>query len=172
MENAEPHDPPGEPSGEGDATTETRLAAIESRLQLIEALLVGFIQFNTHLDRIHATLELAIGVLAPGQHTGSADRTPSIGEHTGSSFRIITHFARKDHGARLTSDVYWSDMWSIRLYITALLRNALRSGLASAECSCWCEVRTPDERGELIDSAHVDPETGVIEWKSDMDTRK
>jgi hypothetical protein len=171
MENAESRNP-GEPGGEGDATTETRLAAIESHLQLIEALLVGFGQFNTRLDRIHATLELAIGVLAPGQHTGSSDRAPSTGEHTGSSFRIITHFAREDHGARLVSDVYWSDMWSIRLYITALLRNALRSGLASAESSCWCEVWTPDESGELIDSAHVDPETGVIEWESDMDTRK
>lgn len=128
MGNAEPHDP-REPGGEGAATTETRLTAIESYLQLIEALLVGFSQFNTHLDRIHATLELAIGVLTPGQHTGSADRAPSTGAHTCGSYRIITHFAREDHGARLASDVYWSDMWSIRLYITALLRNALRSGL-------------------------------------------
>jgi hypothetical protein len=61
-------------------------------------------------------------------------------------------------------------MWSIRLYVTALLRNALRSGLASGECSCWCEVWAPDGAGQLIDSAHLDPETGVIEWESDMNT--
>src|SRR5688500_8048903 len=109
MEDAEP-DNPGEPGGEGDAATETRLAAIESHLQLIEALLVGFGQFNTRLDRIHATLELAIGVLAPGQHTRSTDRARSTGEQTGSSFRIITHIVREDHGARLVSDVSWSDM--------------------------------------------------------------
>jgi hypothetical protein len=63
-------------------------------------------------------------------------------------------------------------MWSIRLYVTALLRNAMRSGLASAECRCWCEVWTPDDGGELVDSAHMDPETGVIEWESDMETGK
>lgn len=172
MESAEPQSL-REPRGEGDATTETRLAAIKSHLELIEALLVGFGQFNTRLDQIHATLELAIGVLAPGQHTGSTDR-PRTGRQTGerSGFRVIAHFARENHGARLVSDVSWSDMWSIRLYITALLRNALRSGLASADCSCWCEVWAPDETGELIDSAHVDPDTGVIEWESDMDTGK
>jgi hypothetical protein len=173
MESAEPHSL-DKPRGDGDDTTETRLASIESHLQSIEALLIGFSQFNTRLDQIHATLELAIGVLAPGQHTGSTERAPSTGEQTGgrSSFRIIAHFTRENHGARLVSDVSWSDMWSIRLYITALLRNALRSGLASAECSCWCEIWAPDETGELIDSAHVDQETGVIEWHSDMDTGK
>lgn len=171
MESAEPPSP-AEPETEGCSTTEVRLAAIESHLKLIEALLIGFGQFNTRLDQIHATLDLAIGVLAPGQHTGSTDKAPSARQQTGgrSGFRIIAHFARENHGARLVSDVSWSDMWSIRLYITALLRNALRSGLASAECSCWCEVWTPDETGELIDSAHVDPETGVIEWESDMGT--
>jgi hypothetical protein len=175
MESAEPHHP-GERGGESDTAPEARLnlAAIESHLQLIEALLIGFGQFNTRLDQIHATLELAIGVLNPGQHTGSSDEPLSTGgQHGGRrSFRIIAHFAREDRGARLVSDVSWSDMWSIRLYITALLRNALRSGLASAECSCWCEVWSPDETGELIDSAHVAPETGVIEWESDMDAGK
>lgn len=62
-------------------------------------------------------------------------------------------------------------MWSIRRYVTALLRNALRNGLDSAECCCWCEVWAPGEAGELVDSAHLDPETGVIEWESDMSTR-
>jgi hypothetical protein len=60
-------------------------------------------------------------------------------------------------------------MWSVRLYVTALLRNAARSGLASVESRCWCEIWAPDETGELIDSAYLDPETGVIEWQADMD---
>jgi hypothetical protein len=168
MEDAKPHRH-GDPGGGGASSTRARLAAIEGHLQLIEALLVGFGRFNTRLDQIHATLELAIGVLAPGRHTGSTEKAPSTGQQVdGSGFRVIAHFARESYGARLVSDVSWSDMWSIRLYITALLRNALRSGLASAECRCWCEVWAPDETGELIDSARVDPETGVIEWESDM----
>jgi hypothetical protein len=172
MESTEPHHR-GEPGGEADSTTEARLAAIESHLQLVEALLADFNRFNTRLDQIHATLELAIGVLAPGRHTESTEKAPSTGQQiSGSGFRVVAHFARENHGARLISDVSWSDMWSIRLYITALLRNALRSGLASAECRCWCEVWTPDETGEPIDTAHVDPETGVIEWESDMETGK
>jgi hypothetical protein len=142
-------------------------------LQLIENLLIGFTQFNTRLDQIHATLELAIGVLTPGQHTGPT-APPNAAEPTAANdgFRIISHLNRENHGARLISDVSWADMWSIRLYVTALLRNALRSGLASGECRCWCEVWTPDETGELVDSAHVDPDTGVIEWESDMDAGK
>jgi hypothetical protein len=170
MENSDPRDPGPPDRGSDGATTSARLAAIESHLQLIETLLIGFTQFNTRLDQIHATLDLAIGVLTPGQHTGStaplnaAEPTAII-----HGFRIIAHLNRESHGARLISDVSWADMWSIRLYVTALLRNALRSGLASAECRCWCEVWTPDETGELVDSAHVDPDTGVIEWKSDMD---
>jgi hypothetical protein len=175
MERSEPHNL-GQPDGSGDTTTQARLAAIESHLRLIEALLVGVSQFNTRLDQIHATLELAVGVLAPGQHTGSPEPqpAPNDGAQAGSNsgFRIIAHVSRESHGARLVSDVSWSDMWSIRLYVTALLRNAMRSGLTSAECRCWCEIWTPNEGGELVDSAHVDPETGVIEWESDMATGK
>jgi hypothetical protein len=171
MENSEPRK-----LVDDDATTQARLAAIESHLQLIETLVVGVSQFNTRLDQIHATLELALGVLAPGQHTGAPD--PPSGQdgsgHTGErpGFRIIARINRQSHGARLVSDVSWTDMWSIRLYVTALLRYAMRGGLASAGCRCWCEVWTPDESGELVDSAHVDPETGVIEWESDMDTKE
>jgi hypothetical protein len=173
MENSDPRDL-GSPDGNGDdITTPARLATIESHLQLIETLLIGFTQFNTRLDQIHATLELAIGVLRPGQHTGppaplNAAEPPAVNH----GFRIIAHLNRENHGARLVSDVSWADMWSIRLYVTALLRNALRTGLASAGCRCWCEVWTPNETGELVDSAHVDPDTGVIEWASDMDTGK
>src|SRR5687767_4194861 len=109
MESAEPHSL-GEPRREGDVTTETRLASIESHLQLIEALLIGLGQFNARLDQIHATLELAIGVLAPGRHTGSTERARPTAENTDgrSSFRVIAHFTREDHGARLVSDVSWS----------------------------------------------------------------
>jgi hypothetical protein len=173
MESSEPRNL-GSPGENGDdATTAARLAAIESHLQMIETLLIGFTQFNSRLDQIHATLELAIGVLTPGQHTGPTAPLnagePTVAIH---GFRIIAHLSREDHGARLVSDVPCADMWSIRLYVTALLRNALRSGLASAECRCWCEIWTPDEGGKLVDSAHVDPETGVIEWASDMDSGK
>jgi hypothetical protein len=176
MDNSEPYgpDPLG---GDEDSATQARLAAIESHMQQIETLLIGISQFSSRLDEIHATLELAIGVIGPRQYaispdveqpqtSGSAENLAKIG------YRIIAHLRRENHGARLVSDVSWSDMWSVRLYVTALLRNAVRSGLAPAECRCWCEVWTPDETGELIDSAHVDPETGVIEWQSDMDCGK
>jgi hypothetical protein len=170
MESSEPCDLGSGGNGD-DATTPASLAAIESHLLLIETLLIEFTQFNTRLDQIHATLELAVGVLTPGRHTGpTAQVNPAEPAAGSSGFRIIAHLDRDNHGARLISDVSWADMWSIRLYVTALLRNALRSGLASAECRCWCEVWAPDEAGELVGSAHVDPETGVIEWASDMDT--
>jgi hypothetical protein len=137
MESSEPHNL-GPPDGNGEATSQARLAAIESHLLLIETLLIGVSQFNTRLDQIHATLELAIGVLAPGRHTGSPETPLSNDGQTSENhgFRIIAHLSRENHGARLVSDLSWSDMWSIRLYVTALLRNALRSGLASAECRC------------------------------------
>jgi hypothetical protein len=171
MESSEPRDV-GPPGGNGDnATTPARLAAIEGHLLLIETLLIEFAQFNSRLDQIHATLELAVGVVTPGQRTGpTAPVYPAEPAAARPAFRVIAHLGRDNHGARLISDVSWADMWSIRLYVTALLRNALRSGLASAECRCWCEVWAPDEAGELVDSAHVDPETGVVEWASDMDT--
>ncbi|MGH8965918.1 MAG: hypothetical protein ACRDXB_11400, partial [Actinomycetes bacterium] len=138
MESSESRD--RGPLGEADDDAPVSLAAIESRLKLIENLLIGFAQFNTRLDQIHATLELAIDVLAPGEHT---EPTAPPVDTEDQSFRIIAHLKRDGHGARLVSDVSWADMWSIRLYVTALLRNALRSGLASAECLCWCEVWTP-----------------------------
>jgi hypothetical protein len=174
MESAEPPHDLGPDDADNDDTTQARLAAIENHLQLIETLLAGISQFNTRLDQIHATLELAVGVLAPGQHSGSHGPATESREPTAATarFRIIAHLSRDNHGTRLVSDVSWSDMWSIRLYVTALLRNALRSGLATSECRWWCEIWTPDETGEPIDYARVDPETGVIEWESDMDTRK
>jgi hypothetical protein len=174
MDNSEPNSL-GPRGASDDLTTEARLAAIESHLQQIEALLIGVAQFDSRLDQIHATLELAIGVITPGQHTmppGSEQPPPTGGVQSRSDlgFRIVAHLRRDNHGARLVSDVSWSDMWSVRLYVTALLRNAARSGLASAESRCWCEVWAPDETGELVDAAYLDPESGVIEWQSDMDS--
>jgi hypothetical protein len=140
MESSDPRDLGSPDRISDEATTPARLAAIESHLHLIETLLIGFTQFSTRLDQIHATLELAIGVLTPGQHTGPTAplnaAEPTAANH---GFRIIAHLSRENNGARLVSDASWADMWSIRLYVTALLRNALRSGLASAECRCWCE---------------------------------
>jgi hypothetical protein len=176
MDNSEPHGP-GPLGGDEDSATQARLAAIESHMQQIETLLIGISQFNNRLDQIHGTLELAVGVLTPDHHTlsPSQDQMPPSGgaqSRPPSGFRIIAHISRENHGARLISDVSWSDMWSVRLYVTALLRNAARSGLAFAKCRCWCEIWAPDETGELVDSANLDPETGVIEWESDMGSGK
>src|SRR5438874_7214537 len=89
------------PPAVDDATTQARLAAIESHLLLIETLLIGVSQFNTRLDQIHATLELAIGVLAPDRHTGSLETPlPSDGQTSENhGFRIIAHLSRENHGA-------------------------------------------------------------------------
>jgi hypothetical protein len=42
-------------------------------------------------------------------------------------------------------------MWSVRLFVTGLLRNMARN-----------------ETGDLIDSAFLDPDSGTIDWQSDM----
>jgi hypothetical protein len=157
-----------------DQTTTGRLAAIENHIEHIESLLVGIGQLNSRLDRIYATLELAIGLLAPGQHATNPanDRSPAEeGTDTAQSgFRVVAHISRPGHGggARLVSDVSWSDMWSVRLYVTALLRNLARTSLIPANGRCWCEIWIPNEAGELVDSAFLDQESGVIEWESDL----
>jgi hypothetical protein len=141
-----------------DQTLTGRLAAIENHIEHIESLLVGIGQLNSRLDRIYATLELAIGLLAPGQHATDLANDRSLAEEgtetAQSGFRVVAHISRPDHsgGARLVSDVSWSDMWSVRLYVTALLRNLARTSLVRANGRCWCEIWTPDESGELVDS--------------------
>ena len=160
-----------DPLSGADQATPARLATIESQMQHIEALLNGVSQFNNRLDQIHATLDLAIGILTPGQHTTDPTSEPSPSEDTDDTqtgFRIIAHLSRDGHSARLVSDLSWTDMWSVRLYITALLRNLARSSLASHDCPCRCEVWKPDETGQLVDSARQNPDTGVIEWESDL----
>ncbi|MBB6375218.1 hypothetical protein BKA01_002440 [Pseudonocardia eucalypti] len=62
----------------------------------------------------------------------------------------------------------WSGIWAVRLFVTGLLRGLARSGLSALGCRCWCEVWNPDETGELVDSALLDPDTGAIEWESDL----
>ncbi len=54
--------------------------------------------------------------------------------------------------------------WSVRLFVTGLLRNMTRSGLPLLECQVW----TPDETSELVDTAVLDPETGATDWQSDL----
>lgn len=157
------------PPSRADRATYGRLAAIERHMEHIEAVLIGISQFNSRLDQIHATLELAIGFLTPARHTTTV---PPIGtaptDDASTAYRVIAHLSRDGNGARLASDVSWADTWSVRLYVTALLRNLARSTLSSEDCRCWCEVWTPDETGDLVDSARLDPETGVIDWDSDL----
>jgi hypothetical protein len=174
MGNSEPSSI-GPVGGRDDSVTHARLAAIESHLQQVESLLIGISKFDNRLDQINATLELAIGVLAPGHSipsiTEQQPRDNSVRQgHERRGYRIVVHLSREGHGTRLVTDVSWSDMWSVRLYVTALLRNAVQSGIASAESRYWCEVWTPDETGKRVDSAHLDSDTGVIEWESDMET--
>ncbi|MCA1671644.1 MAG: hypothetical protein LC799_05395 [Actinobacteria bacterium] len=59
-------------------------------------------------------------------------------------------------------------MWSVRLLVTALLRNLARNDKAQERRRCWCEVWTPDETGERVDSAVLNQDTGAIEWESDV----
>src|SRR5262249_19509475 len=134
--------------GSADRATHVRLAAIEDQMRHIEALLVGISQFHIRLDQIHATLELAIGYLSPGSDTTTPEAESSVENRldtTAPKFRVVAHLNRDGHGARLVPDVAWEDMWSLRLFVTGLLRNMGRSGLFALGCRCWCEVWTPDE---------------------------
>jgi hypothetical protein len=58
MDNSEPNSL-GPHHTSDDLTTDARLAAIESHLQQIEALLIGVAQLDSRLDQIHATLHRA-----------------------------------------------------------------------------------------------------------------
>lgn len=157
-----------------DQPTHARLASIESHMQHIETLLIGISQFHNRLDQIHATLELAIGFVAPDAGAADPGAEPSSSEDqsdkTAARYRVVAHLSRDGHSARLVPDVAWDDMWSVRLFVTGLLRNMGRSGLPSLGCRCWCEVWTPDESGKskLVDSAFLDPDTAAVDWESDL----
>ena len=152
--------------------THARLTAIEGHMRYIETLLIGTSQFHNRLDQIHATLELAIGFLTPGGNTTNSTADSSSAkdqsDRPNAKLRVVAHLSRDGHGARLVPDAAWADMWSVRLFVMGLLQNAARSGLPSLGCRCWCEVWSPDESGELVDSAFLDPDSGAVEWQSDL----
>jgi hypothetical protein len=160
-----------EPLSCADPATDARFTAIERHLQQIEKLLTGVGQFNNHLDQVHATLELALGFLTPEPATDSANDASPTGDHPdnpGQSLCVIAHLSREGQGARLVVPMAWPDMWAVRLFVNGLLRGLARSGLPALGCRCWCEVWIPDEIGELVDSAFLDPDASAIEWESDL----
>ncbi|MCA1672715.1 MAG: hypothetical protein LC799_11100, partial [Actinobacteria bacterium] len=162
--------PAGEPLQGADEDTLARLAAIEDHVHQIETGLGAITEFNGQLEEIHTALETVIGFVATGRTTESFASPSAHGDRStiSTGFRIVAHVSRDDGGARLTSDVSWPDMWSVRLLVTALLRNLARNDKAQVRRRCWCEVWTPDENGERVDSAILNQDTGVIEWESDV----
>jgi hypothetical protein len=86
---------------------------------------------------------------------------------TDTGFRVVAHISRDNSGTYLLSDVTWPDMWSVRLYVTVLPRTLARNHPAPRHRRCWCEIWSPDETGEFIDSAILNPDTDAIEWESD-----
>lgn len=149
--------------------TLVRLSAIEDHLSQIEARLDAVSEFNVRLDGIHTILETVIRFVTPDQTNQSLTEpiTRADGSTTDAGFRVVAHVRRADGGTQLVSDVPWPDAWSVRLFVTTLLQNLTRRHDAH-ERRCWCEVWTPDENGEYLDSAILNPDTGAIEWESDL----
>ncbi len=163
-------DPVDEPLHADDENTLARLAAIEDHVHKIETKLGAISEFNGQLDQIHTTLEAVIGFVTPGRINESLTEPSTHVDHstTGAGFRVVAHVNRDSGGTRLVPDVSWPDAWSVRLFVTALLRHLARNDHSQRRRRCWCEVWTPDETGERVDSAILNPETGIIEWESDI----
>lgn len=164
--NAEPLD---DPQCVAHENTLVRLRAIEDYLHQIETRLDTISEFNDRLDGIHTILETVIRFVTPDQTnqllTESITRAHS--STTDAGFRVVAHVRRADGGTQLASDVPWPDSWSVRLFVTALLQTLTRRH-DTHKLRCWCEVWTPDENGEHVDSAILNPDTGAIEWESDL----
>jgi hypothetical protein len=161
--------PVDEPLHVNDANTLTRLAAIESHIHHIETRLGLINEFNSRLDEIHDTLDTVIGFVTPDR-TNESLVSPSTHIDrpiADAEFRIVAHVSRDGHGAQLTSDMSWPDTWSVRMFVTALLRNLSRHDRQQCR-RYWCDIWTPDESGERVDSAILNPDTRVIEWASDI----
>jgi hypothetical protein len=163
-------DPSDESPHPRDEIMRTRLTAIENQLDQIDTRLGAISEFNGRLDEIHCILETVIGFVMPDQSTepstppvlGADDPTMQT-----SGFRVVAHISRDHSGTRLVSDVTWPDMWAVRLFVTALLRNLARNQLAQQHRRCWCEVWSSDEAGQFVDSAILNPDTDAIESESD-----
>lgn len=162
-------DPVGEPLHAPDENTLARLAAIEDHVHQIETRLGAISEFNGRLDEIHTILEAVIGFVTPDRITESFTEPTHVDQSTtGAGFRVVAHVSRDSGGTRLVPDVSWPDAWSVRLFVTALLRHLASNYHAQERRRYWCEVWTPDETGERVDSAILNPETGIIEWESDI----
>jgi hypothetical protein len=147
-----------------------RLGVIENHLDQIDARLTTISEFNGRLDEIHTILETVIGFVTPDRIIESLTE-PSIGvdDHPSTTgYRVVAHINRDNGGTQLIPDVSWPDAWSVRLFVTALMRNLTRNNPAHQRRRCWCEIWTPDETGEYVDSAILNPDTGAIEWESDI----
>ena len=111
-----------------------------------------------------------VGFVTPDRIIGSfTEPSTSVDDDsTTPGYRVVAHLSRHNGGTQLIPDVSWPDAWSVRLFVTALLRNLTRTNPAHQQRRCWCEVWTPDETGEFVDSAILNPDTGAIEWESDI----
>ena len=149
-----------------------RLDVIENHLDHIDARLTTISEFNGRLDEIHTILETVIGFVTPDRILESLTEPSTRADDPSSSgYRVVAHLSRHNGGTRLVPDVSWPDAWSVRLFVTALMRNLTRNNPAQQRRRCWCEVWTPDETGEYVDSAILNPDTGAIEWESDITRR-
>lgn len=164
--NTEPGDKSQRPPSE---ITRRRLAVIENQLDQIDARLGVISEFNGRLDEIHNILETVIEFVIPDRITEPS--TPPVldadNSSTDTGFQVVAHISRDNSGTRLVSDVTWPDMWSVRLFVTALLRNLAHNYPSQQHRRCWCEVWSPDETGEFVDSAILNPDIDAIEWESD-----
>jgi hypothetical protein len=83
-------------------------------------------------------------------------------------FQVITHVSPLDGDTELTARLSWPDEGSARSFATALLRSLHHGNFGQEGYRCWCEVWAPDETGEFVDSAYPGPQTGCVEWDSEI----
>lgn len=148
--------------------TQLRLTAIEDKLLQVEGLLNVVHRFNGQLEQVSTTLAVAMSLLAQEATSERIQALPSSPGGNTAEFQVVTHIRRDGHGTRLVTDVSWPDLWSVRLFATAMLRTLAQSSLVTDDCRCWCEVWRPDESGEIVDSAYLQSDTVTVEWESDL----
>jgi hypothetical protein len=114
------------------------------------------------LSRLADPARLAeMRAVADALSTGPEERARAQG------FQVIAHVRRDNGGgggARLA--VSWPEPSSVRLFVTALLRD-LAKNRSDVRRRCWCEVWTPDETGTFLETAALNPDTGAVEWDGD-----
>lgn len=85
-----------------------------------------------------------------------------------SRFQVIAQVSSPDGDMELTARLSWLDEGSARLFVTALLRNLCHGNFGQEGYRCWCEIWTPDETGEFVDSACPGQQIGRVEWDSEI----